>query len=169
MHHFCSALTHSCGTPHGRLYGIHSKRLRRRGPDSETKIRWSPSIVRSSSFLIMSEPGSTGRQTVTHRGNCHCAAFKFTATVSSPLKPVDICNCSYCVKIDARWMRYEDIKIERGEGTLKEYHFATNKSGFQVRSRRGFLQESKKSLSCLLRSSVLLVGPPSWPRRFTSM
>jgi hypothetical protein len=83
----------------------------------------------------MSESGSTERQTVTLRGNCHCAAFKFTVTVSSSLGPVDVCNCSHCVKIDARWLQYEDIKIERGEGTLREYRFGEKKSAFKVSSR----------------------------------
>ncbi|KAJ6512699.1 Mss4-like protein [Mycena sanguinolenta] len=69
----------------------------------------------------MSEP-----QTIEYRGNCHCAAFKFTFK-SPELTTAYGCNCSICAKNGYLWCfpAKEDFTIVKGDEntTLKSYNF----------------------------------------------
>ncbi|MCJ1389320.1 hypothetical protein MMC18_002176 [Xylographa bjoerkii] len=61
----------------------------------------------------------------TYYGNCHCAAFKFSLKVPE-ITSASTCNCSICSKKGYLWLYppKEAFEIERGEGSLAEYHSA---------------------------------------------
>ncbi|MCJ1437089.1 hypothetical protein MMC27_006474 [Xylographa pallens] len=61
----------------------------------------------------------------TYYGNCHCAAFKFSLKVPE-ITNGQACNCSICSKKGYLWLYppNEAFTVERGEGSLTEYHSA---------------------------------------------
>lgn len=61
----------------------------------------------------------------TYYGNCHCAAFKFSLHVPE-ISSAQTCNCSMCSKKGYLWLYppTEAFAIERGDGSLTEYHSA---------------------------------------------
>jgi hypothetical protein len=70
-----------------------------------------------------SAPSSTATRKTFH-GNCHCGAYKFTAVLPDPFAPpAMICNCSYCTKLNSRWVQYypQDYTVVKGENVLQNY------------------------------------------------
>ncbi|CAG9956878.1 unnamed protein product [Clonostachys rosea f. rosea IK726] len=68
----------------------------------------------------------------TYRGNCHCAAFVFEATVPEITKAV-LCNCSHCYKKGTVWAMIPDTEnftMVKGDlGKAKDYRFARKNFG----------------------------------------
>lgn len=62
----------------------------------------------------------------TYYGNCHCDGFKFTIDVPE-VKAVTRCKCSICFMKGYQWLFPGPgcFTIVKGEGTLKDYTFAT--------------------------------------------
>jgi hypothetical protein len=73
-------------------------------------------------------------QTQTIRGNCHCAAVKYTIVHPEPFREIDQCNCSHCAKLNTRWYPYpsENFKLEKGEDALSEYRYGAKQSVVKV-------------------------------------
>jgi hypothetical protein len=68
----------------------------------------------------MSEPA-------THKGGCHCGKVRYE--VATDLKTIIACNCSICAK-QGLWLTFvpgRDFKLVSGEGSLKDYQFASKK------------------------------------------
>lgn len=64
----------------------------------------------------------------TYRGNCHCAAFVFEATIPENTK-AELCNCSNCYKKGAVWAMIpnkDNFTIAKGDlDKAKDYRFAS--------------------------------------------
>jgi hypothetical protein len=62
----------------------------------------------------------------TYRGNCHCGAFKFTIDVPE-ITAITRCKCSICFMKGYQWLFPGPgcFKIVKGEGSLKDYTFAS--------------------------------------------
>jgi hypothetical protein len=61
-----------------------------------------------------------------YKGNCHCGAFKFD--IQLPVLTSNMgCNCSICFKKGYKWVfpGAGCFTVTKGEGTLKEYKFAS--------------------------------------------
>ncbi|PQE20113.1 glutathione-dependent formaldehyde-activating enzyme protein [Rutstroemia sp. NJR-2017a BBW] len=72
----------------------------------------------------------------TYHGNCHCGAFKFTIDVPE-ITAVTRCKCSICFKKGYQWLFPAPgcFKIVKGEGSLKDYTFATGTVAHKVSVR----------------------------------
>ena len=59
-----------------------------------------------------------------YKGNCHCAAFKFSIQIPE-LTSVTECNCSICFKKGYKWIFPSDgsLVVENGKGSLTSYKF----------------------------------------------
>lgn len=69
----------------------------------------------------------------TYHGNCHCGAFKFSVKLPE-LTSVTECNCSICFKKGYKWVfpGADVLTIDKGEGTLKDYHFGQHTMAHKV-------------------------------------
>ncbi|KAH8697443.1 Mss4-like protein [Talaromyces proteolyticus] len=65
----------------------------------------------------------------TYTGHCHCAAVKYTFTISPGLEEQELvsCNCSYCSTTGALLLypKTTDFSFTDGADNLTEYRFAT--------------------------------------------
>lgn len=68
---------------------------------------------------------------LTLEGNCHCGAFKYTATFPGPITSARQCSCSLCSRKGYLWVtaKPDGVKIHRGDEELKSYSF--NDAKFQ--------------------------------------
>ncbi|MCJ1396956.1 hypothetical protein MMC11_000148 [Xylographa trunciseda] len=78
-----------------------------------------------------------------YHGNCHCAAFKFALKVPE-ITSAHTCNCSICYKKGYLWLYppTEAFTIERGEGSLTEYHSADKAFIHKVRRTQSGIAQS---------------------------
>jgi hypothetical protein len=69
----------------------------------------------------------------TYHGNCHCGAFKFTIDVPE-ITAVTRCKCSICFIKGYQWLFPGPgcFKIVKGEGSLKDYTFASGTIAHKV-------------------------------------
>jgi hypothetical protein len=71
----------------------------------------------------------------TFHGNCHCAAFKFSATFPDGAEGLR-CDCSHCSRTGVVWVWTKDLEvtIERGAvDDLGAYEFANKRLDVRVR------------------------------------
>ncbi|CAM1319826.1 CENPV (predicted) [Pycnogonum litorale] len=69
------------------------------------------------------------KQEVVHYGGCHCGAVRYTVRAPQQIN-VFICNCSICVKTQARHfiVPASAFRLLQGEDQLNTYTFGTHRA-----------------------------------------
>lgn len=110
--------------------------------------------------LIMSETQEA--QSKTYRGNCHCGAFVYEATIPE-IKTVYSCDCSICTKKGYLWTLVPDeagFKVVKGdEATLTDYKFGPKERSHKVTCPE--FQSHQIYVLADLQSSAQHAGPHS--------
>jgi hypothetical protein len=71
-----------------------------------------------------------------YRGNCHCGASKYQIALPDATPDAVLCNCSYCTKTNALWVRLGDAElvVERGSlDDLRAYPWANKRLEVMIR------------------------------------